>query len=432
MFCFFAVFAVQQPEPAYNLVPPFEQTDVGEIGNWTTRGTTVVMKNSIRLTSGVSHSFGSVCQRVPTLFKEWSVELEINAKIEGGTPGNGIWFFFTEEVCPDVANQFSGFSIWFNTSLNDEGYNEVYFHKSNGSEFSPFNLKPVGKFPSIYESKKPLRLHISRRFNTLTIDATKDIILDRILTEDVKGVPDYGYFSISGHTGSFTASQHDLLSMRVYSMSEVNHPNATFDFAAKNKKYITDMVETRRIHKRNRRANMPVSNKYNKQSKDLDRTLEENPNYPIKDAISILDEAYLRGMSSMTPNALEKFIVDNIDTTVQEALRKIEVAQSKYDETQTDLDELWSSLKKQLLELAMEAKATMTKIQIEVNAIAKEMNLTTHNPDELKRKLKAEVETNVDNTGINWFMIISAIEITAYISWFLYKHTKTSGFKKYD
>ncbi|EAY15303.1 Legume-like lectin family protein [Trichomonas vaginalis G3] len=432
MLPFFTYLSMQEPQPAYNLVPPFEATDVNTIGNWTTRGTALILKNAIRLTSDIPSSFGSICQRVPTLFKEWTAEVEIKATSSSEDKGTGLWFFYTEEVCPDRANVYNGFAVWVNTTTDENGNNGVYFKKGNGTEFNPYQLKPVGVVKALSNTSAPMRLMISRRFDQLTIDATKDIILERILDVDVTEIPDYGYFSFSAQTSAVRSMQHDLLSMRVHSMSDCDHPNATFDYSSKNKKYIEDMVEIRRIHKRNRRANMPVSNQYNKLSKELNRLLDENPNSQIKDAISIIDEAASRMKSAETPQALGQFIIEKVNETIQQAVRKIEVAKSKYDETETDLDELWSSLKKQLLELAVETKISLENLEKEVLEAAKNLNLSTSNPIELKKSLKHEVEIVNEQHGFNILLFISVIEITAYVIFFLYKRHETHNFKKYD
>ena len=128
MFLLLLVQFIKSIEDRYSAVPPFEFTNISEIGNWTLRGSAANMKKYIRLTSTVDGDYGSMCQRVPTLFKDWQFEVEIKANNNRKIGGEGFWFYFTEEVCPEMLLQFTGFSIWINTTQTDPtGQSPIYF-----------------------------------------------------------------------------------------------------------------------------------------------------------------------------------------------------------------------------------------------------------------------------------------------------------------
>ena len=424
---------IQQKE--YSLIPPLETTEIGEIGNWTIQGTATNLKNSVRLTSAVPSSIGSICQRVPTLFKEWSIELEIKASNPDGNndkPGHGIWFFYSQEVCPEFSLDFNGFTFWVNTSSTDSnGYSNVYFAKGNqNTDLS--KLKPVGKVRA-RDEKKPLRIQISRRFDRLTVDATKDTILERIVDEDIKGTPDYGYFTLSAVTTSERVDNNDILSMRVYSMSPIDHPNKNHDFSTENRKFIENSKRERRKMKERRHKAMETVLKFLEESKKSNKKLNAKTDLDLKEAVKVIDEAYRRSLNTMTLDTLEQFIQETVDATVTTAQKKIELAQAKYSETQQDIDELWSSLKRQLVDLAIEEKEALQLIQQEVLEYAKHINFanTKINPDSTA-DLKKEAANLTDSNLTNILLIISLIEIVLYLIFFLYMRRKTDNFKKRD
>ena len=433
MFFFFSIFSRSIQQPEYSLIPPLQNTDIGEIGNWTIIQTATNLKNRIRLTSAYPGSYGAICQRVPTLFKEWAVELELSASNENpkDRPGQGIWFYYTDEVCPSITLSFNGFAFWVNTSSTDEnGYSNVYFAKGNGTELLLEDLKPVGK-TRIRDPKKPMKLQITKRFDRLTVDATKDIVFERIVDEDVRGTPDYGYFTISAATND-RVDNNDVISMRVYSMSSVDHPNKTFDFSSVNKEYIEKNKKERREMKKRRHEDMPLSIKYLTQSKDSNKKLNARDSENLEDAISIVSEAYERSKQAITADQLERFIMEGVDAAVTQAINKIETAHQRYSDIRQDVDELWTSLKRELIDIAQEEKHTLAQIEEEIIKYAKSLNLSQHDTKSIKHNLKNEASTLSDAPSTNILMIISFIEITAYVIFFLYQRYKTDDFKKRD
>ena len=101
-----------------------------------------------------------------------------------------------------------------------------------------------------------------------------------------------------------------------------------------------------------------------------------------------------RSRQTVTVDQLEHFIADGVDTAVQQALKKIELAHQHYSDTWQDIDDLWGSLKQDLLELEIEEKEALANIQEEFMSYTKEMNITSMK--DLKSVLKQE-ESNLSN-----------------------------------
>ena len=94
-------------DSSYSLLPPMAHTDIGEIGNWSIREQAVSQKRILHLTSGLDGNIGGICNRVPTVHKEWVSDLEISIKQDT------FLFLFSKYVCPDFAKFFSGINISF-------------------------------------------------------------------------------------------------------------------------------------------------------------------------------------------------------------------------------------------------------------------------------------------------------------------------------
>jgi hypothetical protein len=98
--------AISSFQRVFSLVDPHKLTDVREIGNWTIRGSAVSMGHFICLTNAHSNRAGAVCTRVPTDFRDWRVELELNA-----FSGKGVYFSFSSDQCPNPKTSSNGFLV---------------------------------------------------------------------------------------------------------------------------------------------------------------------------------------------------------------------------------------------------------------------------------------------------------------------------------
>ena len=417
----------------YNLVPPLVSTDVGEIGNWTIGGTTTNIKKAVRLTSAIPSSFGSICQRVPTLFKEWKLQFELKASNPNKKemPGNCIWFFYTEDVCPNFGITFKGFTLWINTtSTNSEGLSDIYFLKGNGTTTSIDGLKPVGKV-RVRDEKTPLRVEISKNANSLTIDVFEKYEPKRIVDEDIIGLPEYGYFSFSALT-SERVDNNDIVSFRVFNNSAIDHPNRTIDFATDNKIIIDMAKKTRRLKKAERFSAMKKVLQYYDECKNEGKKLNAQEELDLREAIRIIDEAFVRSHNTLTKDDLEQFLSQQVDSTVEKAHQKIELAQSKYSETKRDIDDLWANLKQQLIGMALEEKEMMMELKKDVLNYAKRLNLKDIDIENSEKKLNTETDHLSESQITNILLLICIVEFVVYVIFFLVMRKKTNNFKKRD
>lgn len=93
---FFTFFIFSQSLDRFNLNPPFEMTDVNEIGNWSLVGSTVNRKFALQLTTGVESEYGALCYRSPFVYSNFTWVLDVSFS---DLPGNDFYLYFTNEVC---------------------------------------------------------------------------------------------------------------------------------------------------------------------------------------------------------------------------------------------------------------------------------------------------------------------------------------------
>jgi len=417
---FFLVFS-RSVEERFSLLPPHELTNVSEIGNWTIRGHTSNLKSFLRLTSSIPNQYGGVCQRVPTMFRDWSVDLDIQA--HSGDGGKGIWFYFTNEVCPDLPLVYEGFTIWINTTeKNVKGESPVFFAANNGSILDFAKIAPSGHI-KLLGNNGILTITITRENSKVTLKEGKRVIF----TQEVRDLIKFGYFTVAAVT-SATSNNHDLYSIRTFALSLYEQNEFQFDISAKNRKIIEDEVLRRRFRKNLRRAKMMVTKYYMKQIEAAKSKLNGD-NAVIVDAFSLINEADSRAQDTVTVESLSRYIENFIDATIEKAQNKINLAFEKFDETKLDMNEMWSDLRTKLLGLSMETKSSMAILERDIMTSAKSMKLENLNTKGLGQSLETE-SSHISVSPISKsFVIISIAELIAYVIFFIYKHKKTKGFK---
>lgn len=414
----------------YSLIPPFSYTNLSEVNDWTIRGSVANMKNYFRLTNAIPNSFGGVCHRVPTRFKDWIVEIEVSAK--GGNSGEGFYFYFTKECCPDINSRFNGFEIWINTSqTNLSGYSPIYFYKSINDE--PFNQSAIRNVGGtiIRKLKSPLRLRIIRQNNQLQMDATTDNSHQKIFSIDESNIIDYGYFSFYANTATKT-DNNDLYSIRTLPTSTNLESKSAIDYSSVNRKMLQDNVIARRIMKEKRRSKMPVSNKYGKIVEQNEGNLTGEAQN-LKDAFLIIKESDIRSLETVNVVSLKKYIDETIDSTIQKASKMIEMASMKFDETKIDMNDVWSYLKTQLIDLSVESTKALKQMREEALQYAKEIKLSTVDPNKVKKNIHLlENDNNQDSLISKILIFICFLEFIAYVVFVMIQRKKTHGFKKAD
>ena len=426
---FLLLHSLEDVKNEYSLMQPFETTKNGEIGNWTLIGTSENLKTKIRLTNAVPSSSGSICQRIPTLFKDWSAEIELqssNHENESFLPGHGIWFFYSNEVCQEMSLDFKGFSFWINTtSTMSDGMSDLHFMIGNTtSRWS--EGKVVGRV-QIRDDNKSLFIRIAKKDSEISIDAMNESMYVNIFTEKCDNIPDYGYFTITGLTTTKRADNNDIISFRLNPLSPVDHPQKDFDFSTENREIIQKKREEQKKMKKMRQEKMKALIKYLNHALSSEPKLNEKDNIDIKEAVKIIDETYKKNKDKMTHESLEHFIEEAVEATADAAEKKLNMAATKYKEAQQDIDDMWVSLKQQLSDIINEEKEAFQIIREEVLEFGKNIDFKN-----TKHSSETQIESNGDSNITFVLVIICLVEGALYFVFLVFKHRKSNHNKKND
>ena len=406
----------------YDLIPPFKNTNVSEINEWSILGFGITMKDYIRLTSeATKKAYGVLCNRLPTTFTDWAAEIELKASKNGGAGGENFVFSFTDTVCQIEPMKFAGFAIYIKTGETDvDNLSPVYFYDGSVAQ------KEADAVVRIRNVEIPLKIKVIREGDKITFQTFNNRLnrYDTVFTKNVKGLFKYGYFTFSSKTDDNT-DNNDFYKFKVTPLSEDNYKIDAKELSRKNRKLIDDDVELRRFGKAERRAMMATSIKYqNKASENKNRLNGEKSD--LGDAFKIINEAIKRGESSVTLEQLKKFIFTFVKKQIQATSNKVNLALENFNDIQLSVEMLWSHLRSELSLLSVTSKEEMEKKGDENTNMAKTLNIGDF--DDYSFELKRLKDKKITKALI----IIMAIEVIAYLLFFIVKHRKTRGFKKID
>ena len=350
---------------------------------------------------------------------------------DGEIPGDGIFFYFTSEVCPTFPLEFKGFTMYIDSSTVDkDGKSPVFYQNMATTQ----DAELVGHVP-LRSSDKTLSLHISRRENHIVVDASNDMRYDRVFEKDDNELIDYGYFTVAARTEARHTDAHDLVSVRVYPMpqrgGESGAPDSSIDWSAKNRKVIENEKRQRKSKKERRRKAMPSVFKMFNKSVDHGKQLDGSDTN-LRDALTIISEAQARMSQGVSVNTLQRFIETIVDYAVDSADRKMMMAASRFDETSEELNVLWAQLRSKLLTLAISTAQDMTTMKEEFEGIVKHMKLDELDTGKANSQLSGSV-TSVDESMVTLILsVIALVECVCYVIFFCVKRAKTDNFKKLD
>jgi mannose-binding lectin 1 len=284
MFLFVAICA--SDDKTYSLLPPHQFTNLSEIGNWTLRGAASNMKKYIGLVSGTSHQTGSICLRIPTRTRDWELQIEVSIQI-GWLPGDGLFLYFTQEVCPAFRSRINGFALWLRTEkVTDSGRVPVLFMEGTGPDDPRTEIGAT-------TVDHPFTLHVAKIGDRLTVDISQGLRYDRIGEVNNTDFLNYGYFTI-------LADNHpqmdvvDVVSVKLSPVPDMMAgkyaPPRDADFSGINRKFIEREKANRRLNKLTRRAAMEVTFETVRTKKDR---LDGAP-VDLRDALRIVTEAHVR------------------------------------------------------------------------------------------------------------------------------------------
>jgi len=132
----------------------------------------------------------------------------------------------------------------------------------------------------------------------------------------------------------------------------------------------------------------------------------------------------------VTINDLMKFVDTKITATIERALAKVNLAAERFGETKTDLNDVWSSLRSELITLAIEAKTTMFTLGNEALEAARRLKLSEPDQERVKKSVSNATEDKGGFVAVLFW--ISLVELVGYVVFFCWKRKKTHGFKKID
>jgi hypothetical protein len=418
-------------EPLYSLLSPFNRTNLSEIGNWSLRGSAVSWKNAIRLTSeALKTEWGALCQRAPTAFVDWSIEIDLSAR-GTGSGGTGFRFAYSDTLCPRHLDNFNGFQVAINTSeTDDSGLSPIFF-----SEGGSVPTKSSAKI-KLRNQKDPLRVRITRVRGHLIVEYTTFMRFETAFKVKLgRGLPDFGYFTVSAETDFELSDNHDIYSIRTSAHSEVKTDHISEKILVNNRKILeSDALKRRQAKQARRVARLPTTHHYLSVMAVNDNRLGIAGEPNLEDAFELVIEATKRGMEAVTIDMVKVFINRYLQDTLAKAGRKVNIAMDKFDDTRGDMTEMWGYLRGQLVELATETRAALTLIAAEAVETAQRVKFQG-------RKIEAvpSIITSTSTgmrTSADWLgralVAVMAVELVAYLIFFARQHAKTHGFKKVD
>lgn len=356
-------------EQSFSFTPPFFWTNINEFDNWTMRGSATNLKSFIRLTPAIKNKYGAICQRIPTLFRDWSIKIQLATSLSKGkngirNGGRGFWFHFTDNPCPMVPIVFNGICIWINTTISDKNATfPIHFVQNNNSIVSPKNYTSIGRIQITKDGY--IFLNISRIQNNIYIytnishnstQQNQTLISKTQLNDLIQ----YGYFTISALTTENAFANNDLVQIQTISYS--NHTNKIpANLSQINRKLIDKQYESRKKKKQVRRSQMKTVEKYSKEMKKKNTSLT-NEKQNLSSAFIMLDEIKNRALSTITLNALIKFIDTMMNNQIDVAYQKLEFSTESLNLIKNEIDDIWLNLRNDLISITNEIHKEMDEI----------------------------------------------------------------------
>lgn len=377
------------------------------------------MKTFLRLTSaGIPNDYGCICHRVPTLFRDWAVDLEM--KVSGEKDArSAVTLYYSSTVCPRHPTKFKGFRLTFNSTTAGEESTITFSENklSRGEDIAKIKIR---------NTQSVMRFRLTRLDNSLVIETYDNGELKKLCSASIPRSPYFGYFTISAENIE-SGDTNDLIAFRTQPLSE--YETAQFDesLLITNRKIIeTDVLNRRKAKKERRTNNMPRMNEYVQKMRHRNaEQLYDGEEFDIDDAFELIHEAEKRGLDAVTIEQLKIFIAKRLDTTVRSATQKIDHVLERFDESKLDMSEMWSYLREQIVALALEARQSMRNLEKESIASVRDMDihgLAMEMPD------AAATSSSLSK----WLFVVAAVEAVAYVVFFVRQYKKTAGFKKVD
>jgi hypothetical protein len=243
--------------------------------------------------------------------------------------------------------------------------------------------------------------------------------------------PDYGYFTVYAVTSSILSDNVNVHAIRTRAHTSVDYAHISEQLLKNNRKVLeSDAINRREAKIARRNALLPTMFRYlGTMEKYSNNIGSVNAVTDMRDAFALVEEAAKRGMEAVTIDMLKVFINRYLQDTLAGAGKKVNLAMDRFDDARGEMGEMWLYLRSQLFELAGETKIALLEIANEAGRTTRALQIDRVSPEVLQSKA---VPASDGSGGGAVLVFIMALELIAYVIFFIIKHRKTGGFKKID
>ena len=420
---------LSSPTPFYDLIPPFHESDIDEIGNWSLKGTSSNLKDSIRLTSALPKLNGYLCQRIPFSFIDWAIHFNLSFSMQ--TSGDSFYLLFTDSFCPSFNANLTGFSLFFDIKANKAHLSILkneYIDNSSNVETENIDFSSL-----LY----PLKVVLTRRLDFLTVSLFNGSIYRELFFVEIPGMIDNGYLSFVGKNSDKYYNNIDIKYVNVYPYSNnITQMNVflmkdNINYSKTNKKRLESNYLRRKQNKENRRRKIfPYVNKLIKELSNNSFVLNAEQRQNVSMAIELVNEAYNRAKETITLSQLSQFIEMGIDPMIDTAVKKVKMQSVKIEQLRNDLDFLYSDLNDKMMRLTKDAENEMKTIMVQMLVAAKDLNID-HLHEKEAGKLLDKAQVPVSDSVVTLLIYsFCIIETVLYVIFFISKRKYIN--RKYD
>jgi hypothetical protein len=202
--------------------------------------------------------WGAVCQRAPTVFVDWSFDMEISAR-GPGPGGSSISFIYSDTVCPQAPATFKGFRVTISTAETGESEcSPIYFSEgtfSNGNEYAKIKLR---------NQSFSIRVRIIRSEGSVSVEYTTFMRFEALFEVPLQtDIPDFGYFTIAAETTVDHSDNNDLYSIRTRAQTDTAYDRTSDQILIGNRKILeSDPIKRREAKRARRDALLPTLHHY--------------------------------------------------------------------------------------------------------------------------------------------------------------------------
>ena len=426
----FFLFFLGNSLERFSLQPPFEMTDINEIGNWSFVGSTVSRKYWIQLTSGVPNELGGLCYRSPSVYTKYFLMFELAIK---NLPGNGLYIYFTNEVCQIKPTNFTGVAYYIDLSRSaGKKAHSVYFlDNSNGTntKISLSDFTKVGEIEILENScvgcdTDHIAMSVSKSPNGISLAYTNSETEGNpiIVHQYNNTIIDRSYFSMISENSQETASKTRLFSLLFFTYEKEAKEFNDTKLVDKNRKIITTKFYERKLKKQRRLSKMPTYQFYFSQMKNVGEV--DGKDKKLSDAIPLVNEMKERSKQMIGYEQLDQFVQNKVIHSLEKAMTTIMNMRSDMNMTKDVISDLWNDLNSKLAGLRIETS-------IQMDEIRKEMELALNDLNFGKCGLESALglETGRREQIVELLRFISIVEFIIYIILFVILHKTTNGFR---